>query len=54
LKGFEKYRGPLKRNTKGAILCVGKGKCTTFGCKGAETHGLLYVGPGSEVKIYTK
>lgn len=51
LKGYEKFRGPLKRNTKGAILCVGKGKATTFALKDVENHGILYITPGTEVLI---
>jgi len=48
LKGFEKYKGPLKRNIRGAIISVGAGKTTHHALKDNETHGLLFVTPGEE------
>lgn len=49
LKGYEEYKGPLKRNTKGVILSCHQGKATTFALKDAEAHGSLYVTPGTDV-----
>jgi len=50
LKGYEKHRGALKKNTKGAILSCAKGKTTTFALKTVEVHGLLYIPIGTEVR----
>ena len=49
LKGYEPFKGPIQRVTKGAIISMVKGKCTTYALKDAENHGDLYVVPGSEV-----
>lgn len=49
LKGYEKYRGPLKKSVRGAIIACQIGKCTPNALKDAETHGLLYVTVGTDV-----
>jgi GTP-binding protein len=49
LKGYEPFKGALKRNLKGAILSCVHGKCTHHALKDVESHGLLFIGPGSEV-----
>ena len=49
LKGFEPFKGEIKRTNKGVILSMQKGKCTAHALKDAESHGELYVSPGSEV-----
>lgn len=49
LKGFEKYKGPIKRVSKGALLSMKNGKCTAYALKDAENHGKLYVQVGDEV-----
>lgn len=49
VKGYEKYRGPIKRNVKGAIICMIKGKCTSYALNDAESHGELYVKAGDDV-----
>lgn len=49
LKGYEPYKGPIKRVSKGAIIAIAKGKCTTFSLKDVENHGELFVVPGTEV-----
>lgn len=49
LKGYEPFKGPIKRVSKGAIIAVAKGKCTTFSLKDVENHGELFVVPGTEV-----
>lgn len=48
LKGYEKFKGPLKRSTKGAIISVGVGKATQYALRDNETHGNLYIIPGQE------
>lgn len=48
MKGYEKYKGPLKRNTRGAIISVSAGKATHHALKDNETHGLLFIVPGDE------
>jgi GTP-binding protein len=48
-KGYEKYRGPLKRITRGALLSMATGKCTIYALKDCENKGPLYVYPGVEV-----
>lgn len=49
VKGYEPYKGPIKRSNKGAIISMVKGKCTSYALKDAESHGDLYVVPGNEV-----
>jgi GTP-binding protein len=49
LKGYEEFKGPIKRVTKGAIVSMTKGKCTQYALKDAENHGELFVFPGYEV-----
>lgn len=49
LKGFEPFKGEIKRTNRGVILSMQKGKCTAYALKDAENHGELYVVPGSEV-----
>ena len=48
-KGYDKYRGPLKRITRGALISMSTGKCTQYALKDCETKGPLYIFPGSEV-----
>jgi len=49
LKGYEKYRGPLKRIMRGALLSMTQGKCTMHAMKDLVDKGPLYIVPGSEV-----
>jgi len=49
LKGYDKYRGLIKRNTKGAIIACAAGKASSYALKDCEVHGQLYIEPGSEV-----
>ena len=48
LKGYEKFKGALKRSLKGAIISMQQGKATMFSLKDVESHGLLFIAPGSE------
>jgi GTP-binding protein len=48
LKGYEPYKGAIKRSVKGAIIAVTQGKASTFALKDVEQHGLLYIQPGAE------
>lgn len=49
LKGYEPFKGPISRISKGAIIAMYRGKCTSYALKDAENHGDLYVCPGTEV-----
>jgi GTP-binding protein len=49
LKGYEEYKGTLKRNTRGVILSCHQGKATTFALKDVEAHGSLFITPGTDV-----
>jgi GTP-binding protein len=49
LKGYEEYKGPLKKNTRGCIISCAQGKTTPFSLKDVEAHGSLYFGAGVDV-----
>jgi len=49
LKGYEEFKGPLKKNTRGCILSCHQGKTTIFALKDVESHGNLFIGPGCDV-----
>lgn len=49
LKGYEKFRGAIKKNISGAIISMAAGKTTIFALKDVEKHGNLYVTPGVDV-----
>jgi len=49
LKGYEKFRGSLKRSNRGAIISCHQGKSTSFALKDVENHGLLYIAPNQDI-----
>jgi GTP-binding protein len=49
LKGYEEFKGPIKKSSRGAILSCHQGKTTTFAMKDVEAHGNLFISPGSDV-----
>lgn len=49
LKGFEEFKGPIKKSNRGAILSCQQGKSTMFSLKDVEAHGNLFITPGVDV-----
>jgi GTP-binding protein len=49
LKGYEKYKGTLKRSIKGCIISCHQGKTTLFAMKDVENHGQLFISPNMDV-----
>ena len=49
LKGYEEFKGPIKKSSRGAILACHQGKATTFALKDVEAHGNLFISPGTDV-----
>jgi GTP-binding protein len=49
LKGYEDFKGPIKKSNRGAILSCQQGKTTLFSLKDVEAHGNLFVTPGVDV-----
>lgn len=49
LKGFEEFKGPIKKSIRGAILSCQQGKSTMFSLKDVEAHGNLFITPGVDV-----
>lgn len=46
---YKPYQGPLRRNTKGAIISMCEGTTTPFILKELEKFGTLFVSPGAVV-----
>jgi len=46
---YQEYKGPLKKNMKGALISANDGVCTAYGLKELESKGTLFVRPGSKV-----
>jgi GTP-binding protein len=46
---YEEYKGPLKKNLKGALISSADGVCTAYGLKELEAKGTLFIKPGSRV-----
>ncbi len=49
LKGYEEFKGSLKKSSKGAIISCHQGKTTPFSLKDVEKHGNLLIGAGVDV-----
>jgi GTP-binding protein len=49
LKGYEEFKGPLKKSVRGPIISCHQGKTTQFALKDVENHGTLFIGPGTDV-----
>lgn len=49
LHGYQDYKGPMKKNMKGALISSTDGTCTAYGLKELESKGTLFVRPGSKV-----
>ena len=49
LKGYEEFKGPIKKSARGAILSCHQGKTTTFALKDVEAHGSLFIGCNQDV-----
>jgi len=46
---YQEYKGPLKKNMKGALISSTDGVCTAYGLKELESKGTLFVKPGTKV-----
>lgn len=47
--GYHEYRGPLKKNLKGAIISTATGNCTAYALEDIQKFGQLFVRPGAKV-----
>lgn len=47
---YQDYKGPLKKNLKGALISNTEGVCQAFGLKEIENKGTLFVKPGMKVR----
>ena len=46
---YTKYLGPMKKNSKGAIVSMNDGVATPYALKDIEKFGTLFIRPGSKV-----
>jgi GTP-binding protein len=46
---YKPYQGPLRRNTKGAIISMCEGTTTPYILKDIEKFGTLFIKPGAVV-----
>ena len=46
---YKPYLGPLRRNTKGAIISMCDGVTTPYILKEIEKFGVLFIKPGTKV-----
>lgn len=49
--GYEKYKGAVEKNRKGALISMADGICTGYALTDLESRGTLFVAPGD--KVYT-
>ena len=49
--GYEKYKGIVEKNRKGALISMADGICTGYALADLESRGTLFVAPGD--KVYT-
>ena len=42
---YDEHAGPVKKNSKGAIVSVGQGMSTAYALRDCEEKGHLFVGP---------
>jgi GTP-binding protein len=54
LHEYQEYKGPLKKNIKGALISSNDGVCTAYGLKELESKGTLFIRPGTKVNLYIK
>lgn len=47
--GYEKYKGAVEKNRKGALISMADGICTGYALIDLESRGTLFVAPGDRV-----
>ena len=48
---YQDFKGPLKKNMKGALISNTEGVCNAYGLKEIESKGTLFVRPGMKVNL---
>jgi GTP-binding protein len=46
---YQDFKGPLKKQQKGAIISIADGKCPAYGLKEVENKGTLFIKTGQQV-----
>lgn len=47
--GYEKFKGVIEKNRKGALISMADGVCTGYALTDLESRGTLFVAPGDKV-----